>query len=286
MEPSSRRIPGLDGIEIQVREWSREGTAMLFLHGFANDSHVWDEIAPVLAPHYRVLAHDHRGHGDSAWDLEGRYDSQTMASDAEALLDALGIERVVLVGHSMGGRVAMLMASDVPEKIAGLVVVDSAPELDRRGTTRIATDARKGERSFASLAAYEAVLAHQYPVTPVDTLARLARHWTRETEDGRYELKMDVGYGRARARVDPEQAMARARSDSERMWKALEKLPCPALVVRGAASDVMSADVADRMADEVLPNARLEVIAHAGHSVMLDNPVDFERALLSYALGE
>jgi pimeloyl-ACP methyl ester carboxylesterase len=283
---SSRRLPGVDGIEIQVREWSREGTPLLFLHGFANDSHVWDEIAPVLAPHYRVLALDHRGHGDSAWDPEGRYDQRTMAADVLRVLDQLGIERLVLVGHSMGGRVSMLVAAEAPEKIAGLVIVDSAPELDRRGTTRIATDARKGERSFASLADYEAVLSHQYPVTPSETLARLARHWTRENDEGRYELKMDAGYGRARMKGNAEEMLARASEDTERMWKGLEKLECPALVVRGAASDVMSADIADRMADDVLKNATLEVIARAGHSVMLDNAAEFERAICRYALGE
>jgi pimeloyl-ACP methyl ester carboxylesterase len=114
----------------------------------------------------------------------------------------------------------------------------------------------------------------------------MARHWTRRTDEGRFELKMDSGLGRARAQIKPEEALERSRRDSERMWKALEKLPCPALVVRGAASDVMSADVADRMVDEVLPNATLEVIPRAGHSVMLDNPKEFERALCRFALGE
>ncbi|MGH9886125.1 MAG: alpha/beta fold hydrolase, partial [bacterium] len=70
------------------------------------------------------------------------------------------------------------------------------------------------------------------------------------------------------------------------LWAALAKLPCPALVVRGAASDVMSAEVADRMVDEVIPRAALQTVAKAGHSVMLDNPAAFETALTGFVLGE
>ena len=77
-----------------------------------------------------------------------------------------------------------------------------------------------------------------------------------------------------------EEELARwSETETKHLWSALEKLPCPALVVRGAASDVLSADVADKMADEVLKNGKLEVIARAGHSVMLDNPEAFEKAL-------
>lgn len=285
MEPASLRLPGTHGLTLHALEWSREGTLLLFLHGFSNDAHVWDWCAPAFAPHYRVVALDHRGHGDSDRDPEGRYDHETMARDVAAALESLGATRVVLVGHSLGGRVAMRFAGLFPEKVAGLVIVDSAPELDARGTTRIRLDVQQQEPSFATLRDYERILARQYPATRPDILAKLATHWTRPRSDGRLEQKLDPAFMRAR-RGQSEEELARWSADeSKHLWSALEKLPCPALVVRGAASDVLSADVADKMADEVLKQGRLEVIPRAGHSVMLDNPEAFEKALSGFILG-
>lgn len=286
MEPTSLRLPGTHGLTLRALEWSKEGTLLLFLHGFGNDAHVWDWVAPTLAPHYRVVALDHRGHGESDRDPEGRYDHETMARDVAAVLESLGAKRAVIVGHSLGGRVAMRFAGLFPEKVAGLVIVDSAPELDARGTTRIRLDVQQQDPSFASLRDYERVLQRQYPATRPEILAKLAVHWTRQRPDGRFELRLDPAFVRGRKGVSDEELARWSAEEAQRLWAALEKLPCPALVVRGAASDVLSADVADKMADEVIPNGRLEVIARAGHSVMLDNPEAFEKALTGFVLGD
>ncbi|MEX2206923.1 MAG: alpha/beta hydrolase [Myxococcota bacterium] len=286
MQPRSIRLPGTHGLDLHALEWSREGTLLLFLHGFSNDAHVWDWVAPVVAPHYRVVALDQRGHGDSGGDPEGRYDHETMARDANAAIESLGVSRVVIVGHSLGGRVAMRFAGLFPEKLAGLVIVDSAPDLDARGTTRISLDVQQQDWSFASVADYERVLQRQYAATKPEILAKLAVHWTRKRDDGRYELRLDPGFMKARKGISAEDAKAWSEQEAKQLWAALAKLPCPALVVRGAASDVMSAEVADKMADEVIPNAKLETVARAGHSVMLDNPEAFEKVLTAFVLGE
>jgi pimeloyl-ACP methyl ester carboxylesterase len=286
MEPRSIRLPGTHGLDLHALEWSREGTLLLFLHGFSNDAHVWDWVAPVLAPHYRVIALDQRGHGDSGRDPEGRYDHETMARDANAALESLGVARVVIVGHSLGGRVAMRFAGLFPEKLAGLVIVDSAPDLDARGTTRISLDVQQQDWSFKSVADYQRVLERQYAATKPEILAKLAAHWTRQRPDGRYELTLDPGFMKARAGVSPEDLKSWSEQEAKHLWAALKGLPCPALIVRGAASDVMSAEVADKMVDDVIPSARLETVARAGHSVMLDNPEAFEKVLTAFVLGE
>ena len=259
---------------------------MLFVHGFANDAHVWDDIAPVVAPHYRVIALDMRGHGDSGRAPDGRYDLDALCDDLECALADLDIERFVLVGHSLGGRVSMRYAGRHADQLAGLVLVDTAPEFDPRGTTRIVTDAQKGDRTFASVGDYELVLGHQYPVTPPAILSRLARSWLRARSDGRYELKLDEGFLRAHAEISDEEAERLETEESKQLWQALEGLRCPVLVMRGAASDIIAPDTADRMVDEVLSNGTLEIIAQAGHSVMLDNPEAFEQALSRFALTD
>ena len=284
MQPTTRRVPGADGLELQLYEWSSDGIPLLMLHGFSNDAHVWAELAPALAPHYRTLALDLRGHGDSNWDSEGRYDPVSMARDVEAVCEGLGLERLVLIGHSMGGRVAIRFAGRNPGMLAGLVIVDSGPDLDPRGTSRIRSEAETREPVFDALREYEELLSLNYPATASETIRRLARHWTRQRDDGRYELKMDTAMGRMRGRGDGD-AETYMREEAQALWEALRATPCPTLVVRGAASDVLSADTADRMVEEALENGQLATVAKAGHSVMTDNPEGLRDVVCSFALG-
>ena len=284
MEVKTRRVAGADGLELALYEWSTEGTPLLMLHGFSNDAHVWEELATALAPHYRTLALDLRGHGDSDRDPEGRYDHLSMVRDVEAVCEALGVKRLVLIGHSLGGRVAMRFAGQNPEMLAGLIIVDSGPELDLRGVTRIRTEAETREPVFATLREYEELLSINYPATRPETIQRLARHWTRRRPDGSYELKMDPAMGRRRGGGDGD-AETYMRDESKALWEALRAVACPTLVVRGAASDVLSADAADRMVDEALEKGQLSTVARAGHSVMTDNPEGLRDAVCSFALG-
>ena len=289
MEPNVLRVPGSDGLTLNVLEWSTEGTALLFIHGFSNEAHIWDDVAPGLAPYYRVLAMDQRGHGDSDWHPEGNYDYDALVDDVLALLDHLAIERVVLVAHSLGGRVSMLLAERAPERIAGCVIVDSAPEIDRRGAVRISMDTQQHtDPSFAHPSEYETMLAHAYPAATADAIKRMAKFGVKQRDDGRWVLKMDTALRKVVGgdMPDPDE-LARLEADrTERMWKGLEKLECPVLVVRGAASDIVSADVADRMAEEATKRGQLAVVAQAGHSVMTDNPEGFAEALNAFVLGE
>jgi pimeloyl-ACP methyl ester carboxylesterase len=294
VEPTSLTLPGADGLRIHALEWSREGTPLVFLHGFSNEAHIWDDAAPAVAPYYRTLALDLRGHGDSDRDPEGRYDYDFHVADLESALGALGIERLVLVGHSLGGRVAMRFAGKHPDRMAGLVIVDSAPELDARGTVRIAVDLQRGgaagssegELSFASEGEYRDLLARAYPAVSRPVLARMAHHMLRRRDDGRFEPKLDPQWFRLRREADEAAMREREERLTKELWDALANLPCPALVVRGAASDVMSPEVADRMVEDVLEHGRLAVVARAGHSVMVDNPDGFRAALTGFVLGE
>ncbi len=284
MEAISHRVEASDGLRLHVLEWSREGVPMVLLHGHGNEAHLWDDFVPHVAPHYRVLAVDQRGHGDSDWDPEGRYDSDAMADDLEAVLAHFGIERLVLVGFSMGGRVSMAFASRHPERLAGLVLVDIAPELDPRGIARIGQEmAEQQAPIFSSREEYTRMLSLNYPAGRPDALERMALHGLRERDDGLFELKMDPKL--RGSRPDDDAARRAEEAFAQLAWEALAKLSCPTLVVRGAASDVLSADVADRMVDDVLQNGRLAVVPQAAHSVATDNPDAFAEAVNAFVLG-
>jgi pimeloyl-ACP methyl ester carboxylesterase len=261
---------------------------LLQLHGYGNEAHLWDDYAPTVAPYYRVLALDQRGHGDSDWDAERRYEIPTLAADVEALTAELGIERLVLVGFSMGGRVATLFAGRQPERLAGLVLVDVGPEVDPRGSLRIRQEVEE-QRSpaFASVEEYAELLSRNYPAGRREALLRMARFGLRQRPDQRFELKMDPslrgGFGVASR--SSEDAAEAERASVQAQWEALARVTCPTLVVRGAASDVFSPETADRMVEEVLRDGRLAVVPHAAHSVMTDNPEGFEAAVNAFVLA-
>lgn len=284
MDPTSHFVVGAHANRLHVLEWSQEGVPMVLLHGHGNEAHLWDDFVPHVAEHYRVLAVDQRGHGDSDWDAEGRYHPEDMCDDLERVLDHFGIERFVLVGFSMGGRVSMVFAGRHPERLAGLVLVDIGPELDARGTSRIAQEvASQRAPVFTSVEEYARALSLNYPAGRPAALDRMARHALKPREDGLFELKMDPAL--RGDRPDDEAAKAAEAAFVKQQWDALAKLPCPTLVVRGAASDILSPDVADRMADEVLTNGTLEVVPQAAHSVATDNPDGFAEAVCRFVLG-
>ena len=289
ISPRSLRVPAADGLELRVLEWSTEGVPLLFLHGFSNEAHIWDDIAPVVAPYYRTIAVDQRGHGESDWHPEAAYSFDDMADDVEALLAHFDIDRFVLVGHSMGGRVSMCFADRHPERLAGLVIVDTGPVHDPRGIARISMEVGAHlDPSFASVAEFAELCAHNYASATPDALRRMAEHGVKQREDGRYVLKMDPkirDFG-ARTPDDPEERERVEKEMEARMWDALAKQSCPTLVVRGAASDILAADTADKMVDEVLVNGTLAVVPRCGHSVMTDNPRGFAKAITSFVLGE
>jgi pimeloyl-ACP methyl ester carboxylesterase len=286
MQPRPRRVPGAHGLSLNLLEWSQEGVPLLLLHGFGNEAHIWDDFAPAVAPFYRTAALDHRGHGDSAWDPEGRYDHDTMVDDVECVCAALGIERLVLVGHSLGGRIATLFAGRRPERMAGLVLVDIGPEVDPRGSTRIRDEtASSVDPSFADPAEYGRLLSLHYPSARPHAIERMLRHGLRRREDGRYALKMDPALRAAMTGTGSrEEAERRERESTAAQWDALARVPCPTLVVRGAASDILSPDTAERMVEEVLQKGTLAVVPQAGHSVMTDNPEGFREAVTSFVL--
>lgn len=103
--------------------------AMVVLHALGEGTHHWTPVMTRFAEHLRVIALDLRGHGCSDW--PGRYSLRLMVNDVLAVLDELGLGAVTVVGHSLGGAVAYLMAMNHPERVDRLVVEDAAPPFPR-----------------------------------------------------------------------------------------------------------------------------------------------------------
>ena len=112
-----------NGVTLHCRDWGGAGPPMLLLHGLASTCRIWDLTAPLLARRFAVLAIDQRGHGQSAKPESG-YDFATVGRDAAAVLQARGIRRPLLVGHSWGADVALELAAAQPGLARGLCFID------------------------------------------------------------------------------------------------------------------------------------------------------------------
>src|ERR671930_57213 len=126
--PTDRTVPG-DGVRLHARDWGAAATGtppLVLLHGLASNARIWDGVASAL-PDPRVVALDLRGHGESE-QPDGGYDFATVARDVEIAMEALGIRRPVLAGHSWGANVALQVASSGSGAVdlAGLVLIDGA----------------------------------------------------------------------------------------------------------------------------------------------------------------
>ena len=119
---------GVNGLQVHYLDWNSAGRdsdapVILALHGLASSAHWYWRLAGRLADRYRLIAPDQRGHGQTTQAPTG-YDWQTLASDAVALLDHLGVERAIVFGHSWGGHVASNLAARFPQRVSRLVMID------------------------------------------------------------------------------------------------------------------------------------------------------------------
>jgi 3-oxoadipate enol-lactonase len=120
---TEHRVADLGGIRLAYQvSGPPDASPLVLLHALGEDATGWDAVAPVLAQSRRVYALDLRGHGRSSW--PGDYSLELMQADVLHFLDELGHGRVDLVGHSMGGIVAYLLASGYPQRLARLVLED------------------------------------------------------------------------------------------------------------------------------------------------------------------
>jgi esterase len=250
-------------------DWGGTGHPILFLHGGGLNAHTWDVVCVMLRERYRCIALDQRGHGDSEWSPVIDYAVETQLGDVEGFIDQLALESPVLVGQSMGGLNSIAYAIRHSKRIKGLVVVDVGPEINPAGTQRI--------REFAStpeLASPEAFLERAIKFNPLRNPAVLKRslfYNLRQTPTGKWVLKHD------QRRASEEYAQI-AAAQREKLAQQIAQITCPTLIVRGAISDVLTDEAAEKFARS-LPQGRWERVANAGHNVQGDNPAGLLKVL-------
>lgn len=265
-------------------EWGRGGIPCVLIHGSGDSAYVWESFASRIAPRFHSVAVDLRGHGDSDWDLSERYDPGTMAKDVAEATATLDLGPMVVIGHSLGGEVALHLSVSHSERVLGLALVDYGPDPNPEGCAHIREELRSTPRTFRTVDEYLSRLIQRHPLAPHHILKRLAIQSLRPNAHDGFETKYDPA---AVSEVTNGQiSQSSGQSDQQEPWSLLARVRCPTLVVRGAGSSVLSRDVAERMACQVLGNGRLAVVGIAGHCVMIDNPEGFHEAITNLLLKQ
>jgi pimeloyl-ACP methyl ester carboxylesterase len=262
-------------ISLRVREHGRSKDACILLHGFGEGAYVWDSFAPSVAVKMRTIAIDFRGHGDSSWDPLARYNVEQHVADVIQVINSLELERYAIVGHSLGGAVAIRLAARRSDAVKGVLVVDYGPDLNPEGTARVRSDFRESMRSWDSIAEYAGWLRERRPLADESALSHLAGAALRLQPGGGFRPKADPALD---AGVDDIEA------HSAEVWRMLRDIAMPVTVVRGIGSAVLPANVVTEMM-RVLTNGRVVTVRNSGHAVMSDNPDEFSRVLHSFISG-
>ncbi len=251
MQITHEKVPGAHDLTLDLAVYGDALTrpasepALLFLHGFGHGACVWRDFATPLAERYRTFALNARGHA------------------------------------------AIRFGSFNPGRISRLLLAEASCEVPGNNRRESGQASMEQERSFESVDAYAEHLRASYPKLATDVVHQLATDWLRRRDDGRYELDLDPTFLRPKQASD---ASLRkdfdrnkwVRLESDKLWGYLADITCPTLVLRGGASKMVAADAVERMVGEVLADGRALTIEGAGHSLMLDEPAPFRKALMEF----
>jgi len=263
-------------VEIFYRRFGTPGrTPVIIVHGLSFFSYDWTETASMIAQDREVAAIDMRGFGESTWSPTHDYKLESMSNDVIAVLDAMKWDKAVLMGHSFGGRVCLATAGWKPERAAGLVCVDFAPDLAAAGRKHVAERIGRQPDVFASVD--EAMTYHH---DDPGNAARRARWeaFLKKTDQG-YVLKRDLHF-----RDNFKRALEGNPSPAPQfLWPMLGEMTIPLLVIRGTGSDMFAPETMDKVRST---NSRATMIEIEGsHDLAGDNPQGLSQAVNDFLAG-
>jgi pimeloyl-ACP methyl ester carboxylesterase len=272
----TRHFIGAKGVQLaaDVGGDPRAPTIIL-LHGGGQTRHSWGgAMRQLVLRGYHVINLDARGHGDSQWAADGDYSLEVLAKDLECVIGTLK-SRPALVGASMGGATALLVAGAHAEALAAaLILVDIVPRIDTAGAAKIRSFMSSGAAGFGTLAeASDAVAAYNPHRPRPKSNAGLMKN-LRLRDDGRLYWHWDP-------RVLQQVRHAEPPLFAERLNSAAERVRIPTLLVRGLQSDIVTeAAVADFRAH--LPQLEVFDVSGAGHMVAGDKNDVFNQGVFEF----
>ncbi len=254
-----------DGTAIRIADTLEGDSTVVLLHGYLENLNVWDELTDLLQPHVRVVAPDLPGHGIS----EVRGPVHTMEFLADVVYEALigsGVSKCTVVGHSMGGYVALAFAARHPEMLDGLVLFSSTPNADspakREDREREIAIVEGGKKELLSRTLPGKGFAPQNRVKFADRIEDLAELVMLTEDDGIKALLRGM----------------EARADMNDM---LRSLPVPELFILGRHDEYISPETAAAMI-AAQPQARVVWLENSGHNGHIEEPRPATEAILEF----
>lgn len=260
-----------DGLRLHYRDYPGDPSRppVLCIPGLTRNARDFEGVAARLAGTWRLICIDLRGRGESEHAAAAAsYVPPVYVADVEALIGELGLSRFVAFGTSLGGLVAMLLAWRDPSRFAGVLVNDVGPQIEPAGIERIRSYVGRAQSwpTWAHAARHFAEAQKEvYPGWDIDRWLVFAKRLCRLSRSGRIVLDYDMKI------AEPLRAAAAADGafDLWPAWRAFSG--APALLVRGALSDLLSEATAERMAAEV-PGLDVARVAGVGHAPTLEEP--------------
>lgn len=250
-----------------------QGPQLVFLHGLMGSGTNWRKITTRFQDAYHILLFDQRGHGRSFHPPDG-FAPENYAEDLKQILDELGWNSIILVGHSMGGRNALQFASRWPERVKCLVLEDIGPNSNPQGMARIQELLAQVPTPYPSRAAAKKDLLEDFPRRVNDSTGTLAAFF--------YSNIQEQPDGSADWRFSKNGILSSLAAGRDRdLWAEFEGLQMPTLVMRGEHSLDLSAEM---FQDMLRRNPRVQgvTLARSGHWIHFDQPEKFAQELLRF----
>ncbi len=227
-------------LKLHYVDWGNaDQPPLLLIHGGRDHARNWDWVAQDLRRHFHVIAPDLRGHGDSQWALGGAYAMVDFTLDVVQLLSALNIDRIAIIGHSLGGAIALQYSGTFPERVTKVVAIEGLgpppamlsepPPAHVRMRTWIGEMkalAQRHPRRYTSLDEAVARMRDANPHLSPEQAHHLTLHGSYRDEDGTYLWKFD-NYVRASS------PYLFNLADARDIWT---QITCPVLLLRGTES--------------------------------------------------
>lgn len=243
-----------DGAELAYADSGSGTPAFVFVHGWQGDRAVWGGIVAALGPEVRAIAVDQRGSGDSNR-APGPYNIERLAGDLHDLVTALGVAPVVIVGHSMGGTVALRFAVDYPEATRGLVLIAPVPASGGGFSERRVEYLRATAGDPVVVREWLArTLSAEHDAATLDRLCAVAALTPREAALGSFASWGFANFADATRRIE-----------------------APALVI---APEHDAAESVERNVAALLPNGEYVVLPNGAHYAIVEQPQEIAELIL------
>lgn len=280
MEPESRFFTS-QRLELHYVVWGDEGRPpVVLIHGGRDHARNWDHVAERLVDDFCVYAVDLRGHGDSAWAIGSQYSMIEHVADIAAFFDHIDRDPMLVVGHSLGGGVALQFTGVMPERVRRVCAIEGLgpgirsprpAHLRMREWLRSMRELeQRSPRHYPTIEAATHRMEEANPHLTPEMARHLTAHGARRNEDGSLSWKFD-NYGRAHSPYEFNVA------DAREIWNQIQ---CPVLLIRGDESSAR--DPEEDGTASAFHDYRSVLIREAGHWVHHDQLDAFMAELLPF----